>query len=344
MLKFFLFLFLFLFGCDSTPGLKKITIPIADQKITLVWVDGGSFMMGSSELIANNDEKPAHRVHIDGFWMTETPITNDQFSAFVKSTNYITTAEIAPSLEEIMSQLPENTPPPPKELLVPGSLIFKNSQVPATPSSSIDWWKWSPSTNWKNPHQEKSTLDDLGDHPVVHVSWYDATEFSLWSGMSLPTEAQWEYAAKLGKVTNRREMNIWHGTFPINNTLNDGYLKTNPVKQYKPNNIGLYDMAGNVWEWVRDWYHLNTYSMSDRKKNPKGAKSSYDPMEPTVPKRVTRGGSFLCNDQYCAGFRPTARMKTSPDTSLENTGFRCVMSQKQMEMKLEQRNRNSNLE
>ena len=333
MIKKYLFILmgLFIFGCNSSPSSDKITILIGDEEISLVWVDGGSFIMGSSELIANNDEKPSHRIHIDGFWMTETPITNNQFAAFVNSTNYVTTAEKAPSLKEMMSQLPKDTPPIPDEYLVPGSLIFIGGREAANPSSSINWWKWSPKTSWKNPRSENPTLDGIGDHPVVHVSWYDAIEFSLWSGMELPTEAQWEYAAKLGKVTNTREMNIWRGIFPINNNLDDGHLKTNPVKYYKPNSIGLYDMAGNVWEWVRDWYHPNTYSMEGRSKNPMGPKSSFDPMEPTVPKRVTRGGSFLCNDQYCAGYRTTARMKSSPDTSLENTGFRCVISKDQME-------------
>ena len=333
MIKKYLFILLCLciFGCGPRSSIGKITIPIAGEEITLVWVDGGSFIMGSSELIANSDEKPTHKIHIDGFWMTETPITNNQFAAFVNSTNYVTTAEKAPSLEEMMLQLPKGSPPIPDEFLVPGSLVFIAGRAAATSYSSIDWLKWSPNTNWKSPRLENPTLDGFGDHPVVHVSWYDATEFSLWSGMQLPTEAQWEYAAKLGNVTNTREMNIWRGIFPINNEPVDGHLKTNPVKYYKTNSIGLYDMAGNVWEWVRDWYRPNTYSMEGRSKNPVGPKSSFDPMEPSVPKRVTRGGSFLCSDQYCAGYRTTARMKSSPDTSLENTGFRCVMSKTQME-------------
>ena len=214
-------------------------------------------------------------------------------------------------------------------------LTFIQSDKPANPTSSIDWWQWSPQISWRNPRGRDSSTDNLGEHPVVHVSWYDAQEFSLWLNMKLPTEAQWEYAAKLGGVSNRREMNIWQGIFPISNDRDDGFVKTNPVKYYKPNDIGLYDMAGNVWEWVRDWYRPNTYLMKNHKKNPLGPNSSYDPLEPTVPKRVTRGGSFLCNDQYCAGYRPTARMKTSPDTSLEHTGFRCIMTEHQMNKFLE---------
>ena len=334
-MKKYLFLFIIVFGCNSNIKLKKVKVPFGNEEITMIWVPGGSFMMGSNDQMARNDEKPLHKVQLDGFWISETPVTNNQFSAFVKETNYTTTAEIPPALDDIMSQLPKDTPPLPNELLVAGSLTFIQSDKPANPTSSIDWWQWSPQISWENPRGKDSSIDNLGEHPVVHVSWYDAQEFSLWLNMKLPTEAQWEYAAKLGGVSNRREMNIWQGIFPISNDRNDGFVKTNPVKYYKPNDIGLYDMAGNVWEWVRDWYHIDTYSMQGQRKNPLGPNSSYDPFEPTVPKRVTRGGSFLCNDQYCAGYRPTARMKTSPDTSLEHTGFRCIMTEEQMNNFLE---------
>ena len=329
-MKKYLILIFLVFGCDSKTKLKKVKVPIGYEEMTMIWVPGGSFMMGSNDKMARNDDKPKHKVQLDGFWISETPVTNNQFAAFVNVTNYKTTAETPPSLEDIMSQLPKDTPPPPKELLVAGSLTFVQSDQPANPTSSIDWWQWSPQISWKNPRGKDSSIDNLGNHPVVHVSWYDAQEFSFWLNMELPTEAQWEYAAKLCGISNRREMNIWQGIFPISNNRDDGFVKTNPVKYYKPNNIGLYDMAGNVWEWVRDWYRPNTYSIQDQRKNPLGPNSSYDPFEPTVPKRVTRGGSFLCNDQYCAGYRPTARMKTSPDTSLEHTGFRCIMTEQQM--------------
>ena len=334
-MKKYLILIFLVFGCDSKTKLKKVKVPIGYEEMTMIWVPGGSFMMGSNDKMARNDEKPTHKVQLDGFWISETPVTNNQFAAFVNITNYKTTAETPPSLEDIMSQLPKDTPPPPNELLVAGSLTFIQSDKPANPTSSIDWWQWSPQISWRNPRGRDSSIDNLGEHPVVHVSWYDAQEFSLWLNMKLPTEAQWEYAAKLGGVSNRREMNIWQGIFPISNDRDDGFVKTNPVKYYKPNDIGLYDMAGNVWEWVRDWYRPNSYSMKNHNKNPLGPNSSYDPLEPTVPKRVTRGGSFLCNDQYCAGYRPTARMKTSPDTSLEHTGFRCIMTQQQMNKFLE---------
>ena len=260
-MKKYLFLFIIVFGCNSNIKLKKVKVPFGNEEITMIWVPGGSFMMGSNDQMARNDEKPMHKVQLDGFWISETPVTNNQFSAFVKETNYTTTAEIPPALDDIMSQLPKDTPPLPNELLVAGSLTFIQSDKPANPTSSIDWWQWSPQISWRNPRGRDSSIDNLGEHPVVHVSWYDAQEFSLWLNMKLPTEAQWEYAAKLGGVSNRREMNIWQGIFPISNDRDDGFVKTNPVKYYKPNDIGLYDMAGNVWEWVRDWYRPDTYLM-----------------------------------------------------------------------------------
>lgn len=325
-----LLLFLCIAGCSSSPDQKRISIPIGDTEIFMVWIPGGTFNMGSTDSIAHSDEQPVHSVKMDGFWMSETPVTNRQFLSFITELNYVTTAEVAPSLEEIMAQVPLGTPPPLKDMLVAGSLTFVNHPIPANPNSAVRWWAWSTNSNWKHPYGEASSINGLNNHPVVQVSWYDAVAFSEWAGTSLPTEAQWEYAAKKGEVTNSREMNIWQGVFPVNNAGSDGFEKTNPVHAYKPNKIGLYDMAGNVWEWVADWYRPNTYLMGGRDNNPIGPLSSFDPMEPTIPKRVIRGGSFLCNAQYCTGYRPTARMKTSPDTSIEHTGFRCVMSQEQM--------------
>ena len=333
-IKKIIFILLFI-GCGSGPDIKRVSISVGDTDMPFVWVPGGSFEMGSNSAMAREDERPVHTVNIDGFWMAETPVTNNQFSAFVNETGHKTTAEVAPTLEEIMAQVPPGTPPPPKEMLIPGSLTFINHPTPANPNSAVRWWRWSFNSDWRRPYGEKSSIKGLDNHPVVQTSWFDALAFAEWAGMSIPTEAQWEYAAKKGEATNRLEMNIWQGVFPVNNSKSDGYEKTNPVYAYKPNKIGLYDMAGNVWEWVADWYRPDTYSMEGRDKNPTGPFSSFDPVEPTIPKRVTRGGSYLCNDQYCAGYRPSARMRTSPDTSLEHTGFRVVMSEKQMEKYLD---------
>lgn len=324
-------LIVFILSCNQKIDIKRQLISIGEVEMTMVWIPNGSFNMGSDDSMALDNEKPVHKITLDGFWMSETPVTNVQFAVFINESGHITTAEIAPTLEEIMSQVPPGTTPPPKEMLVPGSLTFINRPTPANPNSDIRWWKWSNNSDWRHPYGNGSSIEEMDNHPVVQISWFDALAFSKWAMMSLPTEAQWEYAAKKGEVTNRREMNIWQGTFPVNNSRIDGYEKTNPVYAYKPNKIGLYDMAGNVWEWVADWYRPDTYSMKGRQKNPTGPLSSYDPVEPTVPKRVTRGGSFLCNDQYCAGYRTTARMRTSPDTSLEHTGFRVVMTKAQME-------------
>ena len=329
MIKKFILIFIIL-SCSYDSNTKRVVVIISNMQIPFVWIPTGSFKMGSNDLMAHENEQPVHKIFLDGFWMSETPVTNIQFAAFVNNSGYKTTAEYAPSLQEIMMQLPPGTPLPPKEMLVPGSLTFNNHSIPANPYSDVNWWEWSVNSNWRHPYGYNTSIKGMDDHPVVHISWFDAVAFSEWANMSLPTEAQWEYAAKIGEDTNFREMNIWQGIFPIDNLGSDGFKKTNPVYAYKPNKIGLYDMAGNIWEWVADWYRPDTYSMNSRRKNPIGPFSSHDPLEPNVPKRVVLGGTILFNNQYCAGYRSTARMRTSPDTSLEHTGFRVVMNESQM--------------
>jgi formylglycine-generating enzyme len=302
----------------------------------MVWIPGGEFTMGSAFELARTDEKPPHRVRVDGFWMDATEVTNAQFRQFVDATGYVTTAEQPPKLEEIMAQLPPGSPPPPRELLVPGSLVFT---LPS--KGEVGGWQWTPGANWRQPEGPGSTLADKDAHPVVHVSWFDATAYCRWAGKRLPTEAEWEYAARGGLEdqpyvwgadppnAGAPRANTWQGTFPFVNTGADGYLTTGPVRTFAPNGYGLYDMAGNAWEWVQDWYRPDTYAHRARQavtSTPQGPDSSYDPQEPTVPKRVHRGGSYLCHESYCSGYRPSARMKASPDTSLSHTGFRCVMT------------------
>jgi formylglycine-generating enzyme required for sulfatase activity len=295
----------------------------------MVWIPPGEFSMGSSDGLP--DERPVHRVRLSGFFIDETEVTNAQFRAFVEATGYVTTAERAPTAEELLAQAPPGTPPPPPESLVAGALVLDLTMANGW------WWKWQPGASWRNPDGERPLTPEKDSHPVVQVSWDDAVAYAKWAGKRLPTEAEWERAARGGADGERyiwgasknpegREMaNIWQGRFPQSHTVLDGFERSAPVRSFPPTGFGLYDMSGNVWEWVADWYRPDTYAQSgELVRNPKGPESSYDPQEPNAPKRVSRGGSFLCSDNYCVGYRPSARMKSSPDTGLFHTGFRCV--------------------
>lgn len=326
--------------CDKLPARFGLKTPSSPEG--MVWIPGGEFSMGSESKEAKPDEQPMHRVKVDGFWMDATPVTNQQFKEFVEATGYVTTAEKTPTLEEIMAQVPPGTPPPPAELLVPASLVFKPTKGPIPLTNHHVWWDWKPGANWKHPLGPDSTIEGKEDHPVVQVSWFDAVAYAEWAGKRLPTEAEWEFAARGGKeqmtyVWGNEEFseenpqaNIWHGNFPYKSTKPNGYFGTTDVKTFPANSYGLYDMVGNVWQWCSDLYHISYYS--DEKKrgepsvNPTGPEKSFDPAEPFASKRVHRGGSFLCHPSYCKGYRVTARMKTCPDTSLNHLGFRCVMT------------------
>jgi formylglycine-generating enzyme required for sulfatase activity len=320
--------------CGTLPS--RFSSPLTAPE-GMVWIPDGEFIMGGAGPFARPDEFPRHRVRLDGFWISRTPVTNDQFAKFVEATGYVTTAERVPTVEEILSQSPPDTPAPPPEMLVAASLVFKSADHPVSLSNPLAWWEWKTGANWRHPEGPDSSIEGHGGHPVVHVSWFDAQAYCNWAGGRLPTEAEWEYAARGGldqkqngwgdDPVDPEKCNIWQGRFPVTNTAEDGFASTSPVGSFAPNGYGLLDMAGNVWEWVNDWYHPDTYALNATNEvtvNPQGPPSGYDPQEPYTPKRVTRGGSFLCSDQYCSGYRPSARMKTSPDTSLSHTGFRVV--------------------
>lgn len=307
----------------------------------MTWIPGGDYSMGSTGSMAWSAEGPVHRVRVSGFWMDTTEVTNDQFAAFVEATGYITTAEQEIELAEIMSQLPPGTPPPPPEMLQPGSLVFVPTDGPVPLHDFYQWWRFELGADWRHPEGPASSITGLGDHPVVQVSWDDAVAYADWAGKRLPTEAEWEFAARGGLEgkpfvwgdgpldLESPQANVWQGGFPYENTATDGWARTAPVGSFAPNGYGLHDMAGNVWEWCADWFRNDEYQRHAEHEllvDPSGPDRSLDPREPTVPKRVTRGGSFLCNDTYCSAYRPSARQGTATDSGASHTGFRCVLT------------------
>ncbi|MEN0052402.1 MAG: formylglycine-generating enzyme family protein [Mucilaginibacter sp.] len=305
----------------------------------MVWIKTGTFMMGADNKQAAEDEYPKHKVSVSGFWIDATEVTNAQFAQFVKATGYITTAEKKPDWNELKKQLPPGTPKPDDKLLVPASLVFTSPKQAVDLNDYGQWWAWQPGASWKHPHGPGSDLKGKANHPVVQVSWYDAQAYCKWAGKRLPTEAEWEWAARGGLNNNiypwgnegvdegKPKANTWQGTFPNKNLLTDKFYFAAPVKSFAANGYGLYDMAGNVWEWCNDLYNNKYYSSINKPtgvSNPKGPAISYDPEEPNAKKRVIRGGSYLCNDSYCSGYRVARRMKSTEDSGMEHVGFRCV--------------------
>jgi len=314
----------------------------------MAWVPPGTFQMGSDSKLAQNNEKPAHPVYVDGFWMDVTHVTNDEFAEFVKQTGYVTTAERKPDWETIRVQLPQGIPKPPDDVLVPGAMVFVGTSRPVDLRDYSQWWRYVPGANWRHPQGPGSDIEGKGDHPVVQISYEDALAYAKWAGKRLPTEAEWEYAARGGleqatytwgdelMPDGKPMANYWDseqkGTFPVISPKAGGAEGTVPVRTFLPNGYGLYDMTGNAWQWVADWYAADYFAKQAESKtpihNPRGPDVSFDPGDPGVPadapKRVIRGGSFLCNESYCLSYRPSARRGSDPYSPMSHVGFRLV--------------------
>lgn len=316
----------------------------------MAWVPDGEFLMGSDHRLSQPNERPAHPVRVHGFWMDRHHVTNAQFREFVEATAYVTTAERKPDWATIAPQLPAGTPEPPEGALVPGAMVFTGTRDPVDYADIWRWWRYVPGASWRHPQGPDSDIEGKDRHPVVQVSYEDAQAYARWAGKRLPTEAEWEFAARGGLeqatyvwgdefAPDQQQMaNVWQGQqarpFPVVSAKAGGATGTSPAGTFPANGYGLYDMTGNAWQWVADWYRADQFQREARTGHvpvdPQGPAASLDPddpgVPPTAPKRVTRGGSFLCNEAFCLSYRPSARRGTDPYTSMSHLGFRLVMS------------------
>ena len=324
------------------PTIPSSTLPEGAPPEGMVWIPGGEFSMGAQDppetdqvgMKATQDARPIHRVYVDGFYMDKTDVTNAQFAEFVNATHYVTVAERRPS--------PEDFPGAPPENLVPGSLVFSPPDHPVPLNNYFQWWSYARGANWRHPLGPQSDINGKDNYPVVHAAYQDAEAYAKWAGKRLPTEAEWEFAARGGlagkpfvwgdkfRPNGKWMANTHQGIFPSKDEGQDGYAGIAPVAQFSPNGYGLYDMAGNVWQWTSDWYQADYYSQlasaSGIARNPQGPDSPLDPEEPNQPKKVQRGGSFLCTDQYCSRYMVGTRGKGEINTGTNHLGFRCVMT------------------
>jgi formylglycine-generating enzyme len=306
----------------------------------MVWIPGGEFSMGAQDppdmnpvaMQAAADSRPIHRVYVDGFFMDKTDVTNAQFAEFVKATGYVTIAEKTPTAEEFPGAPPEN--------LVAGGVVFTPPNQPVPLNNHFQWWSYVKGANWRHPSGPTSSIKGKDNYPVVHVAYPDAEAYAKWAHKRLPTEAEWEFAARGGlagkpyvwgekfRPDGKWMANTFQGHFPDKNTATDGFAGVAPVAQFAPNGYGLYDMAGNVWQWTTDWYRPDYYSQLAQAggvaRNPKGPDSPFDPAEPNDKKKVHRGGSFLCTDQYCSRYMVGTRGKGEITTGTNHLGFRCI--------------------
>lgn len=327
-------------------------VKIGDGKsgpVGMAWIPGSEFLMGNEHKLSQPNERPAHKVRVSGFWMDRHDVTNAEFRRFVQATGYVTTAEQKPRWEDLQPQLPPGTPRPDDSVLVPGAMVFIGTASEVSLRDYSRWWRFVPGANWRHPEGPGSSVEGKDEHPVVQVSYEDAQAYAKWAGKRLPTEAEWEFAARggLAQATyswgnelspqGQPMANIWdtqqQQPFPV---VKDEKIQvgTTPVGSFPANGYGLYDMAGNVWQWTADWYRADAFVVQAQYRqpptDPAGPADSFDPDDGNVPaaapKRVTRGGSFLCSDTYCISYRASARRGTDPLNGMSHLGFRTVMT------------------